>query len=252
MTIRELFPAGLVLPSIDEGRDIQIVRLRPRIYLHRLARIVDAHPERRRQMLLAEKYPSPYLTSYEPVKQLAAEALRLGWDQDRLYAVAGQRWWAEKLVGNLAQDRRWHALDAVDELGHIIGPLGEELATRDAGIVITRRAWEPLRLAGVAVADEPTLLVEKTARTKPAVGAISFHVSRTRPHTADSLEHASVLLFELMRRNYCRRDGVVSRRLCIAVDVFSGFVADADRPHRRRMRRTKLACEKIAAQWPSL
>lgn len=252
MTIRELFPAGLVLPSFDEGRDIQIVRTRPRVYLHRLAQIVGADPSKRRRMLLSEKYPSPYLTGYEPVKQLAGEALRLGWDQDQLYSVAGQRWWAERLVDTRAQDRRWHALDAVEELGHIIGPLSERLARRGAGVVIARRAWEPIRFSSVAVADEPTLLLEETGRAEPAVGIISFHVSKTRPHTADSIELASVLLHELARRNYCGRDGFVSRRLCIVVDVFANLVADADRGHKRRLRQARLACEEIAALWPSL
>ena len=39
-------------------------------------------------------------------------------------------------------------------------------------------------------------------------------------------------------------------KLCLAIDVKSGLIVDADRSHVIWLQRAKLACEEIATLWP--
>ena len=243
-------PSLIVEPGSNLG-EVRLVRTRPRFYLHRLAQYLESSPTGRRQLIEAAKYPSPFRLSYAPAARLFGEALRLGWDDELMTAVALQRWWVDSPPeSDHAAVRRMQVMDAVDAFCPLLERINQHLLGLSARVRLADRLWLPLEIGGVKIADMPAVILERSSPDE--VGVLAFHISKSRPHTDRSLAHASVLSWALARANQHKHRARLSPRLCMVVDVFSGQMMDADRGHRRRMRKTELACAEIAALWPEV
>lgn len=252
MTATNPFPAGPVFPPFEEIGELAIVRTRPRVGLHRLAQCVEA-PTARTLLVRDEKYPSPFRTSYEPARAIFAEALRRGWDADTLYATAAERWWAHLAHSDVAAARRWHAMDAVEAFGRSLEALRGRLSVLGgARIASWTRSFTPLEIAGLRVADCPTVLLEAVHPGAAEVGVLSIHISKRLPHDRGSIEKAAQLLWELARANRRRRKVQLSPSLCLVMDVFSGHIADAGEVAERPLAPIERECAAIAGCWAEL
>lgn len=247
----QAFPHGPVFPASEDLKDIRIIRTRPRVYLHRLAQLVGANPSQRRQLLHGEKYPSPFRVSYYPAKRLFRDALRLGWTEDDLFNIATERWWPIGPETDYAAFRRRQALDATEEFSLMLEHVQQELADREACVHLSNRIWLPMTLGGVRVADSPGIVLRRNRRGVEQVGLLTFHISKTRPHTDETARLAAGLL-EVFARNNQTRSVTLEPSLCVVVDVFSGHVVDASGARSRDLRQLELACEEIAACWSRL
>jgi hypothetical protein len=247
----QAFPSGPVFPASEDLKDIRIIRTRPRVYLHRLAQLVSANPAQRRQLLMREKYPSPFRVSYYPAKRLFRDALRLGWTEDELFNIATERWWPIGPETDYAAFRRRQALDATEEFSLMLERVQQQLADREACVHLSSRLWLPMTLGGVRVADAPPIVLRRNRRGVDQVGLLTFHISKTRPHTDASAKLAAGLLESFARNNQTRVVNL-EPELCVVVDVFAGIVADAGGVRRRDLRHVELACEETAACWSRL
>lgn len=228
---------------------VGVVRTRPRVDLHQLALYAIAGPAERRQIVLSEKYPSPFRMTYTHAKVLVAESLRLDWDEETLFGVAADRWCWALPETDLAALKRRQSIDAVVRLGAMLRDIKAQLARRDAGLRMCQRIWKPLELAGVQIAASPDAVLSDVSDLTH--GLLSLRISRTRPHTEESARLAAALLARLADANR-QRLGPVSGKLCMVVDAFSNSVTDADRGNRRRLRQLRQAAEEIAALWEQL
>jgi hypothetical protein len=247
----QAFPAGPEFPVTDDLKDIRIIRTRPRVYLHRLAQMIGANPSQRRQLLMAEKYPSPFRVSYYPAKRLFRDALRLGWTDDDLFNIATERWWPIGPETDYAAFRRRQALDATEEFSLMLERVQSELGKRDACVHLSNRIWLPMTLAGVRIADSPGIVLRRNRRGSEQVGLLTFHISKTRPHTDETAALAAGLL-EVFARNNQTREVLLEPELCVVIDVFGGQVVDASAASSRDLCQLELACEEIAACWSQL
>lgn len=248
---RSAFPSGPVFPATDDLKDIRIIRTRPRVYLHRLAQLVSANPAQRRQILSSEKYPSPFKVSYYPAKRLFRDALRLGWSEDDLFSAATERWWPIGPESDYAAFRRRQALDATEELALMLDYVQDELTRREVCVHLSNRIWLPITLGGVRVADSPGVVLRRNRRGADQVGLLTFHISKTRPHTEESARLAAAILESFARGNQTRAVEL-EPELCVVVDVFAGLVVDATGARSRDLRQVELACEEVAACWSQL
>ena len=242
------FPSGPVLPQSEDLCDVRVVRTRPRVSIHRLAQYMEATPARRRQIISAEKYPSPFRVSYWPAKRLFREALRLGWDEETLFEIASERWFSADAETDLADFRRRQAMDAIAEFCGLLEPVKEQLSCLSASVRLSGRVWAPFELGGVQVVDSPELVLRRFRRGDDEVGVMTFSVSKTKPHNEGSAKRAAALLVALAAENKTTLTSLTPE-LCIVVDVFSGLIVDADRGNEHRLRKAELACEEISAMW---
>lgn len=229
--------------------NVGVVRTRPRVDLHQLALYAIAGPTERRQIVLSEKYPSPFRMTYTHAKVLVAESLRLDWDEEILFGVAADRWCWALPETDLAALKRRQSIDAVVRLGAMLGDIKRTLARRDAGLRMCQRIWKPFELAGVQVSTMPDAVLSDLGDQKR--GLLSLRISRTRPHTTESARLAAALVAELAETNR-QRLGPVSAKLCLVVDAYSNAIVDADRGNRRRLRQARQAAAEIAAMWEQL
>ena len=253
MSLEHVFPfaAGPMFPPTDELRDLRVVRTRPRTSLHSLAHYLDASPTKRRQIIVSEKYPSPYRVSYWPAKRLFREALRLGWDEETLFSVASDRWFSEPAESELADFRRRQAMDAVAEFCELLEPLKKTLDDAGATVRLSGRLWRPLNLGGVMVADSPSLVLRRLGAGNDQVGVLTFHVAKTKAHSLDSAKRAAALLVALAAENKTAATSLAPE-LCFVVDVHSGLIVDGNRGNSRRLKRAEHACREISAMWDRL
>ena len=229
---RESFSSPEPLESVLSPR-------RPRIDLHRLAQIVESSPAEARRLVRAGR------AGGAPATRLFAEALRLGWDDDLLMSVALERWWGDS---ESSSGHRIQSMAAVESFSRLLEPLDSHL-TRLGAFVRAADPFVPVEIGGVEIDDPSIVRLERVSHGQ--VGLLSFHVSRSRPHTAESMRQAATLLWALARANPHPR-AELAPGLCLVVDVFGGRIIDADRDHRIRLWQAELACNEIAAIWSSL
>lgn len=256
---RQPFSDLAAIPRAESPGEIRFVRERPRMSLHRFAQYIESSPTQRRQLIEYAKYPSPFRVDYAPATRLFAESLRLGWDGDLLTSVALQRWWDDhEPASDYAAFRRMQAMDAVDAFSQLVDRVSRDLCRLGARVRLANWLWLPLNFGGVKIADSPILVLERELRSaevsEPSteVGLISFHVSKSRPHTPESAKQAAVLAWALARLNRRRQRTEIAPRLCLVVDVFTGLIVDANRGRKRRLWQSEVACDEIAAMWSEL
>lgn len=236
--------------------DTRFVRSQPRIYLHHLACYIGADPGERRELVHAAKYPSPDGRSSRASSHPFGDMLSMGWDEDVLSSLALQCWWCLARPATSEVDaRRVEARLAIKLFERLVERINQELETMGSRVRLTD--WIPMSMSvrGVKVVDSALLITEQPRRGRPIdVGALSFSTTRAHAHSDESMKHAAVLLWSLARAEsrYLWRRVQLSRRLCIAADVFSSRLCDAKLGHTRRLRQAVAACEEIAAIWPEL
>ena len=243
---RPIFPSGPVFPPVDSFDEIRLVRTRPRLYLHRLAQLVGATAETRDEILSHAKYPSPFAVGHEPARRLFAEALRFAWSPEELIDRATERWEPARAESKRAGFLRRQALDAVVELAPFLDYIKEGLRDRGACVHEATRRWSPITLGGVKVADSPAVVLRRNRHGGDWVGLLSFHISKSRPHTGVSARRAAALLEAFTRRD---QTATVDPELCIVVDVFACLLVDATYTDARDLADAEQVCHQVADRW---
>ena len=220
--------------------------------LHRLAQYGRMTTPDRRNTIMHEKHPSFFRFDYDAARSVFAEALKRGWTGGHLYSMASRRWLGQELESDFAIHQRDLALEAASRFSGLLDIVREELKRFGVSIGVVNDKWNALEIGDVQVVENPSVILRRDRMGIAEVGFLSFHMSKSRPHTEEDARMAAVLLYESAGHNQAEIGEIVDPGLCITVDVFSGAISDADYGRKRRMARVRAACEEIASHWPIL
>jgi hypothetical protein len=220
-------------------------RLRPRISITKFAEYLDRPtPVRRNAILVDQRFPRAIKAAkFRAAFPVIVDALLRGGDLDlidRQIAI----WRKQAPTSGFKAECLTLCIDALAAFKKIVerGDLGAfsfAPGLREASF----------ELGGVELSVRPEALV-----AGPEIGAVKVYLAKTTPLTKDgpgrlgSAGFAAAALHLWAERTF----GTVEPRRCLVIDVFDGEVYDAPRRHATRRKHMVIACEEIAAVWPSL
>lgn len=221
----------------------------PRISVNKLGEYTIANPTRRRAIVTAQAKPSDFIVArYRHARRALQEFFLAGAsDFDALERAA------EEIATHRAGsdwDREDRALSAQAIRSFI--ELAPDLDLRGLHAEEFDLATGKVLLGGVTVSVQPDVLLRGTYRKKTVIGAVKFHISKL--HTLDDVALSSIAAMQhhLLEEASAQHQAHPARRVCLAIDVFSGKVARSPRTYVRRLRTLEAACEEIALRWASV
>jgi hypothetical protein len=220
-------------------------RERPRISITKLAEYLDRPtPMRRNSILVDQRFPRAFKAAkFRDAFPVIVDVLVRGGDLDLLDRQIAA-WRKQTPTSEFKAECLALCIDALAAFKKLV----EHGALR-AFSFAPGLSDASLELGGVELSVRPEALI-----AGPEVGAVKIYLAKTNPLTKDgtgrlgSASFAAAALHLWAEKTF----GNVAPERCLVVDVFAGEVYEAPRRHTTRRKHMLIACEEIAAVWPSL
>ena len=220
-------------------------RSQPRISITKFAEYLDRPtPIRRNSILVDQRFPPAFKAAkFRGAYPVIADVLVRGGDLDLLDRQIAI-WRKQTPTSVFKADCLALCIDALAALKKIIQR--GDLSAFSFAPGLPEASFE---LGGVELSVRPEALI-----AGPEIGAVKIYLSKTNPLTKDgpgrlgSAGFAAAALHLWADTTF----GNVASDRCLVIDVFAGEVYEAPRRNVTRRKHMVIACEEIAAVWPSL
>lgn len=219
----------------------------PRISANKLSEYMTCSPARRRRIIYDAKHPAEFI------------ALRYGSFYDLAPAYAVSRPLDDNIIANgieriLAEEARseWDRENAqlnTDLLQRVLD-LRDHLDIDGYNGATTGDRTQSVQIGEVEVSVRPEVLLRKTVRNQPVLGALKFYLPKSYPLNEVSGSYLASLVKWYLETEFPAEDS--DCRHCFVFDVPNGSLYSAPSSETRRRADITAACEEIAARWPGI
>lgn len=229
------------------------VNQEPRISANQLAEYVLASPTRRQSILKNAKFSPTFLViRYQSAKDaicrhLADDTRNLG----PLISAHAEQLELSKAGGSAFQaNDALLSAEAIQAFMDMRGRLQKELPA--ASYRPNSQNLPKLECAGVDISIRLDLVSYNNA--KETVGGVILQVSKAVAAKSWREEHSKIVaaLVWLTANRHLSSLGKVDRKLCMALDVFTGKAVTAPANYKRILNDIEASCREIAALWPAI
>ncbi|MFO1491086.1 MAG: hypothetical protein U1F87_09290 [Kiritimatiellia bacterium] len=225
-------------------------RLAPRISVNKLGEYIVASPARRKRIIYDQKFPQKFITArYADAQQFITEYLAqtnrhtsyIAAAISQLMSIPARSEWEEQ-NNALCAGALEHFIEVEDKL------TSQEFSYTP----LNPLAQASCTIANVEISIRPELeVVINQGKKLGQCGIVKLAFSKTNPITADVGDTTASLL-----HHYCEstmaKGSLISRDMCMLVDVFGEKVVSAPKSFKRRMKDVEAACQEIDALWPRI
>lgn len=221
----------------------------PRISLNKLAEFTAAKPQRQRQILRDQKYPTDFKGMYYKESSESISSFLASGSMDMAIIYNAISVLEQKSPQKVGTQRRINAnIDALENFEAML----DIVDFSGVAVSLGEPFPEKLSIQNVSVSVRPEIILRAPGKNNTQlVGAVKLYFPKTFSLNSDSAGYISATLQEWCRT--CLADeGVTAPHLCYVIEVGAQEVWPGVKATAQRMKDLAAYCQNIAALWPTI